>query len=132
YRKHHKHSYDLLMHAERLGLPARERELVALISRYHRRTGPRRKHTEFASLPLEDQAIVRRLSGLLRIADGLDRGHTAAVGNAATELTPDALTIRITPRLASADLGLECWGASRKADVLAKLLKRDLVISGDD
>ena len=132
YRKHHKHSYDLLMHAERLGLPARERGLVALISRYHRRTGPRRKHAEFAVLPPEDQAIVRRLSGLLRIADGLDRGHTAAVGNAATELTRDALTIRITPRLASADLGLECWGASRKADVLAKLLKRDVVISSED
>ncbi len=31
-----------------------------------------------------------------------------------------------------ADLGLECWGASRKADVLAKLLKRDVVISSED
>ena len=79
YRKHHKHSYQLITHAERLGLPPRERMLVALISRYHRRTGPRRKHAEFAALPAADQAVVRRLSGLLRVADGLDRGHTAAV-----------------------------------------------------
>ena len=49
YRKHHKHSYQLIMHAERLGLSARDRALVALISRYHRRTGPRRKHPEFAA-----------------------------------------------------------------------------------
>jgi exopolyphosphatase/guanosine-5'-triphosphate,3'-diphosphate pyrophosphatase len=129
YRKHHKHSYELLTHAERLGLPARERGLVALVSRYHRKTGPRRRHPEFAALPPDDQQIVRRLSGLLRVADGLDRGHTAAVEGLTSELADDALTIRIAPRLAGADLGLECWGASRKADVLAGLLKRDVVIS---
>jgi len=132
YRKHHKHSYELLTHAERLGLAARERGLVALVSRYHRKTGPCRQHAEFAALPPEDQAIVRRLSGLLRVADGLDRGHTAAVEDVTTELSDDALTVRITPRLSGADLGLECWGASRKADVLAKLLKRDIVISAVD
>jgi exopolyphosphatase / guanosine-5'-triphosphate,3'-diphosphate pyrophosphatase len=129
YRKHHKHSYQLLMHAERLGLPARDRALVALVSRYHRRTGPRRKHPEFAALPPGDQELVRRISALLRVADGLDRGHTAAVETVSAELTSDTLMVRIAPRLAGGDLGLECWGASRKADVLAKLLQRDVVIS---
>jgi exopolyphosphatase / guanosine-5'-triphosphate,3'-diphosphate pyrophosphatase len=117
------------MHAERLGLPARDRALVALVSRYHRRTGPRRKHPEFAALPPGDQELVRRISALLRVADGLDRGHTAAVETVSTELTPDTLTVRIAPRLAGADLGLECWGATRKADVLAKLLQRDVAIT---
>ncbi len=128
YRKHHKHSFQLINHAERLGLPPRERGLVALISRYHRRTGPRRKHEEFAALPAADQAIVRRLSGLLRVADGLDRGHTAAVNTLVTDLTRDTLILRIAPRLKGADLGLEVWGATRKADVLAKLLKREIRI----
>jgi exopolyphosphatase/guanosine-5'-triphosphate,3'-diphosphate pyrophosphatase len=132
YRKHHKHSYELITHAERLGLPARERGLVALVSRYHRKTGPRKKHAEFAALPAADQAIVRRLSALLRVADGLDRGHTAAVDGLTTELTDEAVTIRITPRKAKADLGLECWGASRKADVLARLLERDVVVSSEE
>ncbi|MEO7985865.1 MAG: Ppx/GppA phosphatase family protein [Gemmatimonadales bacterium] len=131
YRKHHKHSFELLTHAERIGLPARERAIVALVSRYHRKTGPRIKHQEFAVLPLEDQAIVRRLSGLLRVADGLDRGHTAAVESLTTELTKHELAIRIVPRLARADLSLECWGATRKAGVLAKLLKRDVVVSAE-
>ena len=116
------------MHADRLGFAPRERGLVALISRYHRQTGPRKKHEEFAALPPADQAVVRRLSALLRVADGLDRGHTAAVETVATELGPSALTVRIAPRLKGADLGLECWGASRKADVLAKLLERDVEI----
>ncbi len=39
FRKHHLHSYQLIMHADRLGLGARDRTLVALISRYHRKRG---------------------------------------------------------------------------------------------
>jgi exopolyphosphatase/guanosine-5'-triphosphate,3'-diphosphate pyrophosphatase len=128
YRKHHKHSYQLIMHADRLGLGARERALVALISRYHRSSGPRKKHAEFMALSPADQALVRRLSGILRVADGLDRGHTAAVDTVTTELTADELVIRVAPRLAGADLGLECWAASRKTDVLAKAVNRDVQI----
>jgi hypothetical protein len=37
--------------------------------------------------------------------------------------------LTVTPANAQADLGLECWGASRKADVLAKLLRRDIVVT---
>jgi exopolyphosphatase / guanosine-5'-triphosphate,3'-diphosphate pyrophosphatase len=129
YPKHHKHSYSLITHAERLGLSPRDRELVALVSRYHRRTGPRRKHPELAALPPADQDIVRRLSGILRVADGLDRGHSAAVETVTTRLDPKALTLTVTPATKGTDLGLECWGASRKADVLAKLLQRDIVVT---
>jgi exopolyphosphatase/guanosine-5'-triphosphate,3'-diphosphate pyrophosphatase len=129
YRKHHKHSYQLITHAERLGLAPRERELVAIISRYHRRSGPRRKHPELAALSAADQAIVRRLSGLLRVADGLDRGHSASVKSVQVELAPEALRLRLTPEERGGDLGLECWGGSRKADVLSKLLRRDVEIS---
>jgi exopolyphosphatase/guanosine-5'-triphosphate,3'-diphosphate pyrophosphatase len=129
YPKHHKHSYSLITHAERLGLAPRERGLVALISRYHRRTGPRKKHPELAALPPDDQAIVRRVSAILRVADGLDRGHSAAVDTVSVNLDSKALVLTVSPGNAQADLGLECWGASRKADALAKLLRRDIVIT---
>ena len=35
----------------------------------------------------------------------------------------------LSPESAQTDLGLESWGASRKADVMAKLLQRDVVVS---
>ena len=110
-------------------VPPRDRELVALISRYHRRSGPRRKHPEFAALSAADQAVVRRLSGILRVADGLDRGHSASVKQVEVELAAEALRLRLTAADPGSDLGLECWGGSRKADVLAKLLRRDVEIS---
>lgn len=129
YAKHHQHSYQLITHAERLGLGARERQLVALASRYHRKRGPKRSHPEFSALPADDQAIVRRISGLLRVADGLDRGHTAAVDRVVATVLEDRCVIRAYPRVAGSDVSLEVWGAERKADVLAKALGLEVVLA---
>lgn len=129
YRQHHKHSYQLILHADRLNLSARDRQLVALVSRYHRKKGPSRKHDEYMALSDEDRAVVRRLSGLLRVADGLDRGHTSIVERVRTRLMEHRLSIRVVPRLARADVSLECWGAQRKADVLAALLDREVTVA---
>lgn len=129
YRQHHKHSYQLIIHADRLSLNARDRLLVALISRYHRKKGPSKKHADFARLSEADRAIVKRLSGILRIADGLDRGHAAVVDQLTTRLTHDQLFIRVTPKRLGADLALEVWGASRKADVLEDVLDRKVRIA---
>ena len=48
-----------------------------------------------------------------------------------TSLTDEVLTIRPVPRTAGTDLGLECWGGMRKADLLAKLLDREVEIVAD-
>jgi hypothetical protein len=69
------------------------------------------------------------LSAVLRLADGLDRGHTAAADSVRAELTDRALLLTVRAASSQADLGLECWGASRKADVMAKLLGRDVVVT---
>ena len=71
---------------------------------------------------------MRRLSGILRIADGLDRGHTVAVERVTTRLTSERLTIRAIPKLRGGDLSLECWGAAKKSDVLAKALGREVLV----
>ncbi len=128
YRNHHKHSYQLIMHADRLGLDSRDRALVALISRYHRKRGPTRKHEEFARLSHDEQETVRRVSGLLRVADGLDRGHTASVDRVTVALEDGKCIIRASPRLRDADVSLEVWGANRKSDVLARMLGCDVVV----
>ena len=129
YKSHHRHSYQLIMHADRIGLGARERSLVALVSRYHRRRGPKRSDPEFAALSPDDQALVRRTAGLLRVADGLDRGHTAVVDQVRAELTRKKLVLRIAPRRAGANMELEGWAARRKADVLQKVLGRKITIN---
>lgn len=129
YRKRHRHSYELILHAERLNLPVHDRRLVALTALYHRKKGPRKTDPEFEGLDREERATVRRLAALLRVADGLDRGYTAVVETVRTHLT--ARRLRIIPSAASpeVDLALECWGANRRTDVLAELLGRDVVVT---
>ncbi len=128
YRSHHKHSYHLIAHAEALPFPPRERILIALISRYHRKRGPSKKHSEFAALEPEDRARVRRLAALLRVACGLDRGHVSAVEAMRVRMMPDRLLIDAVPRLVTTDLKLELWGAQRKANLLGKLLGREVLV----
>ncbi len=128
YRSHHKHSYHLIAHAESLPFAPRERLLIALISRYHRKRGPSKKHVEYATLEPEDRARVRRLSALLRVACGLDRGHVSAVEAMRIRMMPDRLLIDVVPRLVTTDLKLELWGAQRKANLLGKLLGREVIV----
>jgi exopolyphosphatase/guanosine-5'-triphosphate,3'-diphosphate pyrophosphatase len=129
YKGHHRHSYHLILHAESLPLSPHERMLVAVVSRYHRKRPPSKKHPEFAALSPEDRARVRRLAALLRVADGLDRGHVAAVELLRVRQNAGKLVIEATPRLATTDLKLEMWGATRKSDLLAKLLGGELEIN---
>ena len=128
YRSHHKHSYHLIAHAESLPFTPRERVLIALVSRYHRKRRPSRRHLEYAALEPEDRALVRRLAALLRMACGLDRGHVSAVEAMRLRMLPDRLLVDVVPRLVTTDLKLELWGAQRKADLLAKLLGREVVV----
>jgi hypothetical protein len=65
---------------------------------------------------------------MLRVAEGLDRGHTAIVEKLAIELCPTRLTIRAIPRYSDADLSLECWGAQEQADVLARVVAREVLV----
>ena len=112
YRKHHRHSFQLIMHAERLNFTSRDRYLVALISRYHRRKGPNLKHPEFARLSPQEQGIVRRMAAILRVADGLDRG-TRRGGRVITRLTATG-SPSAQRRSSGAPTLEECWGAKNR------------------
>jgi exopolyphosphatase/guanosine-5'-triphosphate,3'-diphosphate pyrophosphatase len=76
----------------------------------------------------EERATVRRLAAILRVADGLDRGHVSAVEAVRVRMMPGRIILDVAPRLASTDLKLELWGAQRKADLLEELLEREVVV----
>ena len=81
-----------------------------------------------AGLEPADQAARPPPLGILRIADGLDRGHTAAVETVQTEITKSRLVVTAIPRFAGADLSLESHSAAELSDVLAKYLDKEIVI----
>ncbi|MCA1826279.1 MAG: HD domain-containing protein [Myxococcales bacterium] len=123
YNRHHKHSYYLLYHADLPGFTDRERELVATIARYHRRSPPKDRHTEFQRLTPDERIVVRRLAALLRVADGLDRGHRRHVRSVTVKRRGKRLEIDVEAEEGSE---LEVWSARQKADLLQEVCGGDV------
>lgn len=124
YRQHHKHSYHLIAHAHLDGFTPREREIIALVARFHRRSVPRKKHREWAALPRDDRELVRRLASLLRIADALDRRHSQGIQDLRCHL--DRRRLLLTLR-AKRDVSVEIHGAQEKAELFEETFGRKVV-----
>ncbi len=132
YEKHHKHSFHLISHADLLGMTPAEQIIVAHVARYHRGTPPKMKHRGFAQLDRVSREKIVKLSALLRFADGMDRGHVSAVGSVQLKLTNDALRVSVAEAEGATSVRLECWGASRKRQLLEEVLGRPVIVVAPD
>ena len=125
HKKHHKHALYLILHADLKGFAQEEIEIMAHTARYHRRSEPKPDHELFMTLTKSQKDRIKALSGILRVADGLDRSHYQNVQELQTEVTGDKIEIRIKTL---GDAELEIWGAMRKRELFEKLFKRKLTI----
>jgi exopolyphosphatase/guanosine-5'-triphosphate,3'-diphosphate pyrophosphatase len=121
YDKHNKHSYHLIEHAELLGMTPVEQIIVANVARYHRGAEPKKKHGNYGQLERAMRATIKRLSAILRVADGFDRGHACAVAEIKVRWMERALRLTAVPARHAYNLRLELWGASRKSNLLSEL-----------
>ncbi len=123
-RGHHKHSEYMIRWARLPGLDDTSRELVALMARTNRKDAARaRQLIGDSTLPKELRGQLRKLSGILRIADGLDTEHRSRVEQVVATRMGDAimldLVVRDGPSRDDAKL-------LRKADLLKDELGLDI------
>ena len=118
YNRHHKHGYYLLFYADLPGFTDRERELIATIARYHRRSVPKDRHEVFQLLTPAERVVVRGLAAILRVADGLDRGHRRQVRRLEVSRRAPGMRIDVW---AEKGADLEVWSAQQKSDLLAEV-----------
>lgn len=102
-----------------------ERIFVALAVRYHRGALPRRRHLFYGALSKRDRRIVRLISGILRVADGLDRSHAGVVRSVRVTSTKKTLTVFCTGTGGGSS---ERRTAGKKSDMLKKLYATDVLI----
>ncbi|HET6760959.1 MAG TPA: Ppx/GppA phosphatase family protein [Gemmatimonadaceae bacterium] len=121
YDKHNKHSYHLIEHADLLGITPAEQIIVANVARYHRGAEPKKKHVNYGGLEKSMRETINRLAGILRVADGFDRGHSGAVAEIKVRWLERALRLTAVPSRQSNNLRLELWGASRKSNLLSEV-----------
>lgn len=109
---HHKHSQYLISSSPFVGLTRPQRDLVAQIARYHRKSEPRPRHPSFAALSEADRLRVRQLSAILRLANALDVEHAGKVAALSIELDEGKMSLMPT---GTDDLLLEAWAVRRQA-----------------
>ncbi len=126
HERHHKHAYHLIMHGDLRGFSAREIELIANVARYHRRAFPKKSHPNFARLDRGERRLVRRLAGILRVADGLDRTHGQVVTGVRCRSGEGWLRMRVN---AARDPGIELEDAKRKAALFERAFKGALTLA---
>jgi exopolyphosphatase / guanosine-5'-triphosphate,3'-diphosphate pyrophosphatase len=122
---HHKHTYYLVSNADLPGFSDRERELVALVARYHRRSLPTRRRADLEKLGAAELGLVRKLVAILRVADALDRSHQQPVRALRVDVKRRAIGLRLTAR---GPLELELWDAAREAPLFQRVFTRRLVL----
>jgi exopolyphosphatase/guanosine-5'-triphosphate,3'-diphosphate pyrophosphatase len=111
YERHHKHTYYLIHNADIPGLAERERELVARVARYHRRSTPDSAHSAMEGLSPSEGRMVRKLATLLRVADSLDRSHQQPIKSLKAVKTRDGVSLHLH---AHKPVDLELWNADRE------------------
>jgi exopolyphosphatase/guanosine-5'-triphosphate,3'-diphosphate pyrophosphatase len=98
-RGHHKHSEYMIRWGRIPGLDDTGREMVALMARCHRKDAARAKEIINSSpLPKELRAQLRRLTALLRLADGLDTDHRSRVEQVVCTRMGDAIVLDLVVR----------------------------------
>jgi len=130
--EHHKHSYYVIRHSDRLaGFTDHEIEVIALVARYHRKSAPKVKHAEFARLRDADQHRVRAMAGLLRLGIAFDRSHAGPVAGlqAVDSGADEPVQIQLAPR-GDVDLSLELQAAEERKGLLEDVLARQIRFSG--
>tara|TARA_R110002049_G_scaffold309282_1_gene520035 strand:- start:3511 stop:5088 length:1578 start_codon:yes stop_codon:yes gene_type:complete len=123
--KHHKHALYIIRNSELRGFQENEVNLIAHVARYHRRSTPKKRHKKFKKLSKGLRKRIKRLSAILRVADGLDRSHFQNVLHLEITKTNDKISFLITTE---GDPELEIWGATRKSRLFEKVTGKTLEI----
>jgi exopolyphosphatase/guanosine-5'-triphosphate,3'-diphosphate pyrophosphatase len=130
YDQHHKHSYHLILHSRLEGFTPSELELVANVARYHRGADPKRKHANFRQLAPRDQARVRQMAAILRVAGGLDRSNTQQISEVLVELDRRG---DVKLRLAARQFPeVDIWGARKRGKLFEKVFGTSLAVEWDE
>jgi exopolyphosphatase/guanosine-5'-triphosphate,3'-diphosphate pyrophosphatase len=125
---HHKHSYYVIRNSDRLvGLTDHEIELIAQIARYHRKSGPKPSHPEWAALAPDDQDLVRACAAVLRVAIGLDRGHESRIRSVGAQVGPESVVVTAVPA-GDDDAELERYAAGERTGLLEEVAGRPVEV----
>jgi len=125
YGKHHRHSYYLIKNGDLRGFEPEEIDMMALLTRYHRRATPKDDHPGMSEISKRNRHAVEILSSFLRLAETLDRSRHGVVRGIEARERMGELRVKVQ---AVGDAELEVWAAHKQAYALSEAFDRKVVI----
>jgi putative phosphoesterase len=133
---HHKVALRIIMENKTLPFDFRDKSIIALLARYHRKRPPASGDAYYCELNAKDKTIVRKLAAILRLADGLDRSHRNLVENINCKLRGNRLELICSSKESSAagetspegGLDEEFKAAGEKTDLFKQVFGKKLVL----
>lgn len=117
---HNKHSMHLIIQNGLDGFSKKETKIVGCIARYHRGSLPdKNEHEFYNTLDKHERKIVKRLGGILKLADGLDKQHKQIINN-----------IKIDFDFENSIAKIFLFTNGQELDISAAIRKRDLLEIG--
>lgn len=123
--EHDQHGYYILNANPLIGLSDDEQAVVANLVRYHRTTFPSLDNPDSQTLSQKQRVTVRKLSALLRLADGMDVSHTRHVRRAQLVEKKKRWQLSLHGR---GDMLLERWALERRRGLFEEIFGVQLEI----
>tara|TARA_Y100000589_G_scaffold329068_1_gene374692 strand:+ start:5345 stop:6934 length:1590 start_codon:yes stop_codon:yes gene_type:complete len=107
---YHKHSWYLIRNCELLGYSRAEKNIIAAIARYHRKTLPKKRHESWQILVTkEEKETALDMALILRLASSLDKRPLPAIESINLTFSDNQIIFQLNP----SDMGnqplLEKW-----------------------
>ena len=125
-KAHHKHSQYIIQNSEVFGLGRLDVQVVALVARYHRQSGPRTSHQGYRALGTHDRIRVSKLASLIRVADALERTHSQRVRDVAIRETRSKLRISLK---GVSDAAVERLAMQSKGDLFQDVFGLEIALN---
>src|SRR4051812_5601437 len=130
YDDHHKHSRYLILNGGLPGFSPRELELIALIARYHRKGEP--DASELGPLARKkDDARLALMSAIIRLAEQFERSRDQAIASVRVEANGTG-TVTLATEAQGEGAPVAIWSARRNADLLSRVIGREVEVTGPD
>jgi len=110
--QHSHHSYELIRSLELFGMSSTDMEVIALVAKFHGMIAPTDTRKDFSYLNMDRRLVTAKLIAILRLADGMDRGHGQKIDIKSIKIKDKVLTIKGTSKV---DTTLEEWNFGLKA-----------------
>ncbi len=125
---HHKHSHYVVAHADLPGFTATEKQIIALLCRFHRKSMPASRHSEVSALPTGQRRALELLIPFVRVADALDRSRDQHVRLARCEIRGDEVALTLVAAEGK-DFALEEWAVERSGAAFRSVYEKSLVVT---